>query len=99
MPRSHGIFAAIRQAPAAAEPSGAALRDGRARARMERHLEAAAAVRRRGGLGNGMSGADAAAVIFTIGHPDTYASLMVGFGRPLPGYRNWVYTSLLGALR
>ena len=97
MPHSHGIFAAIRQA-AAAETSAAALRDGRARARMERHM-AAAAVRRRGGLGNGMSGADAAAVIFTIGHPDTYASLGVGFGRPLPGCRNWVYTSLLGALR
>lgn len=98
MPRSHGIFAAIGQA-AAVEPSVAALRDRRARARMEHYLEAAAAVRQRGGLGNGMSDADAAAVIFTIGHPDTYASLVVGFGWPLPRYRNWVYTSLLGALR
>ena len=98
MPRSHGIFAAISQA-AAVEPSVARLRDERARQRLLHYLEAAAAIRHRGGLVNGMSDADAAAVIFTIGNPDTYASLVVAFGWPLPRYRNWVYAALLSALR
>lgn len=98
MPRSQGIFAAISQA-AAVEPSVAALRDDRARQRLDHYLEAAAAIRQRGGLGSGMSDADAAAVIFTIGNPDTYASLVVTFGWPLDRYRNWVFAALLGALR
>lgn len=98
IPRSQGIFAAIRQA-AAVEPVVAALQDDRARARMKHYLEAAAAVRQRGGLANGMSDADAAAVIFTVGHPDTYASLAVVFSWSVPQYRRWVYASLLGALR
>ncbi|PYI66449.1 TetR/AcrR family transcriptional regulator [Arthrobacter livingstonensis] len=98
MPRSQGIFAAIGQA-AAVEPSVAALRDQRARQRLDHYLEAAAAIRQRGGLGSGMSDDDAAAVIFTIGNPDTYASLVVTFGWPLERYRNWVFTALVGALR
>ncbi|MGO4385410.1 TetR/AcrR family transcriptional regulator [Specibacter sp. RAF43] len=97
LPRSSAVFAAINQA-AAVDPSVARLRDERARQRLDHYREAAAAIRERGGLTRGMSDADAAALIFTIGHPDTYASLVTSFGWPLARYRQWIHDSLLNAL-
>lgn len=97
MPRSRAIFAAISQA-SAVDPAVARLRDDRARQRLANYRHAAAAIRERGGLGNGMDDDEAAAVIFAVGHPDSYATLVETCGWNLPRYRNWVYTSLLGAL-
>jgi len=97
LPRSGAVFTAIAQA-AAVDPAVAQLRDARARQRMEHYREAAAAVRERGGLTGGMGDGDAAAIIFTIGHPDTYASLRGTFGWSGTRYRQWVYDSLLKAL-
>lgn len=97
MPRSRATFAAIGQA-AAVDPAVARLRDERARQRLANYRHAAAAIRERGGLGNGMDDDEAAAVIFAVGHPDSYATLVEACGWSLPRYRSWVYASLLGAL-
>lgn len=97
MPRSHAIFTAISQA-AAVDPDIAQLRESRALQRLANYRLAAASIRERGGLANGMSDDDAAAVIFTLGHPDSYASLVANFGWSLPRYRDWIYTSMLSAL-
>ncbi|ALE91907.1 transcriptional regulator [Arthrobacter alpinus] len=97
LPRSSAIFTVIAQA-AAVDPAVAQLRDRRARQRMEHYREAAAAIRERGGLSDGMGDDDAAALIFMIGHPDTYASLRGNFGWSGPRYRQWVFDSLLKAL-
>ncbi|MDJ0314846.1 TetR/AcrR family transcriptional regulator [Arthrobacter sp. H35-D1] len=97
MPRSHAVFTAISQA-AAVDPAVAALRGSRAVQRLSNYRQAAAAIRQRGGLANGMSDDDAAAVIFTLGHPDSYATLVANFGWSLPRYRDWIYTSMLSAL-
>lgn len=97
LPRSRAIFAAITQA-AAVDPSVAALRDNRARQRLVHYREAAGALRQRGGLRNGMSDDDAAAVIFTIGHPDSFATLTETFGWPASRYRDWIFAALSSAL-
>lgn len=97
MPRSQAVFTAISQA-AAVDPAVAKLRDERALQRLTHYRLAAAAIRQRGGLANGMSDDDAAAAIFTLGHPDSYATLVAHFGWSLARYRDWIHTSLLGIL-
>ena len=97
LPRSRAIFAAISQA-AAVDPSVAELRDSRARQRLLHYREAAQALRQRGGLRNGMSDDDAAAVIFTIGHPDNYATMTETFGWSITRYRDWIFAALSNAL-
>ena len=97
MPRSQGVFTMINQG-AAVDPAVANLRDARAAQRLANYRLAAAAVRERGGLGNGMGDEDAAAAIFTLGHPDSYAMLVSQLGWSLSRYRAWIHASLLGIL-
>ena len=97
LPRSHAIFTAISQG-AAVDPAVAALRDARAMQRLHNYRQAAAAIRQRGGLSNGMSDDDGAAVIFALGHPDTYATLVHTANWDVVRYRDWVHAALLGAL-
>lgn len=97
LPRSHTIFTAISQG-AAVDPAVAALRDRRAMQRLHNYRRAAAVIRQRGGLSNGMGDDDAAAVIFALGHPDTYASLVHIANWDVARYRDWVHAAMLGAL-
>ncbi|AIY00709.1 hypothetical protein ART_1110 [Arthrobacter sp. PAMC 25486] len=97
MPRSQAVFTIISQA-AAVDPAVATLRDRRAGQRLANYRLAAAALRARGGLGNGMSDDDAAAAIFALGHPDSYATLVAHLGWSVPRYRDWIHTALLATL-
>lgn len=98
LPRSRATFTAINQA-AAVDPDVAALRDGRAMQRLANYRRAAAVIRLRGGLTNGLDDEGAAGVIFALGHPDNYAQLVHGAGWGLGQYRTWIYTALFNALR
>lgn len=97
MPRSRAVLTAIGQA-AAVDPAVARLRDERAMQRLANYRLAAAAIRERGGLSNGMDDGDAAAVVFALGHPDNYDSLVHAAGWGVERYRGWIYTALLSAL-
>ncbi len=45
-----------------------------------------------------MSDEQAAAVIWSLGHPDTYKSLVLDFGWKPEQYRDWVHAALKSAL-
>jgi AcrR family transcriptional regulator len=95
--RTAPVFAVIRQA-AALDPEIAALERRRAQGRLANYAEAAAAIRARGALREGLSDEDAAALIHAIGHPDTYRFL-VGDGGWTPGrWAAWARDGLRAAL-
>ena len=95
--RTGPVVAVIAQA-AAVDPAAAKLQADRALQRLERYGEAAAAVRSRGGLRSGMSDADAAAAIWSLGHPQTYRTLVGEAGWTVKAYRGWLLRSLSAAL-
>jgi hypothetical protein len=55
-------------------------------------------VRSLGGLTSGLSDEEAAAVIWSIGHPDTYRFLVHDQEWTPERYREWMVTSLTAAL-
>lgn len=95
--RTGPVMGVIAQA-AAVDPSVEKLQAARALQRLERYREAAAAVRDRGGLRSGMSDADAAAVIWSLGHPQAYRTLVGDAGWSVRAYRGWLLRSLSAAL-
>ncbi len=95
--RTGPVMGVIAQA-AAVDPSVEKLQAARALQRLERYLEAAAAVRDRGGLRSGMSDADAAAAIWSLGHPQAYRTLVGDAGWSVRAYRGWLLRSLSAAL-
>lgn len=95
--RTGPVVAVIAQA-AAVDPAAEKLQTARALQRLERYGEAAAAVRSRGGLQSGMSDADAAAAIWSLGHPQTYRTLVGDAGWSVKAYRDWLVRSLSAAL-
>ena len=95
--RTGTVVAVIAQA-AAVDPAVAKLQADRALQRLERYGEAAAAVRSRGGLRSGMSDADAAAAIWSLGHPQAYRTLVDEAGWTVKAYRGWLLRSLAAAL-
>ena len=95
--RTGPVVAVIAQA-AAVDPAVEKLQTARALQRLERYGEAAAAVRSRGGLQSGMSDADAAAAIWSLGHPQTYRTLVGDAGWSVKAYREWLVRSLSAAL-
>ena len=95
--RTGPVVAVIAQA-AAVDPAVAKLQADRALQRLERYGEAAAAVRSRGGLQSGMSDADAAAAIWSLGHPQAYRTLVGEAGWSIKAYRGWLVRSLAAAL-
>jgi AcrR family transcriptional regulator len=95
--RTGPVVAVIAQA-AAVDPAVEKLQTARALQRLERYGEAAAAVRSRGGLQSGMSDADAAAAIWSLGHPQTYRTLVGEAGWSVKAYRDWLQRSLGAAL-
>ena len=54
--------------------------------------------RARGGLTSGMSDADAAAAIWSLGHPQGYRTLVSDAGWSVPAYRDWLRRSLSAML-
>ena len=97
-PRSADIFHVIRQA-AVVDPEVAELEQARASQRLTNYTLAAGHVRARGGLTSGLSDDEAAAVIWSIGHPDVYRFFTRSQGWGLDRYRAWLTTSLSAALR
>ncbi len=97
-PRLADVFRLIRQA-AAVDPEVAALEHDRASQRLTNYSLAAARVRALGGLTNGLSDEEAAAMIWSLGHPDTYRFLVHDHRWSLERYRLWLAASLAAALQ
>lgn len=87
----------IRQA-AALDPGIAALEKQRAEQRLRNYGIAARILAERGALREGLTPDHAAAVIFTLGHPDQYRFLVHEQGWPADGWANWVRSTLVAAL-
>lgn len=96
-PRTAGINAVIARA-AAVDEAAAQLEKDRAHQRLRRYEEAAAAARARGGLSSGMSDAEGAAAIWSLGHPQTYRALVQDAGWSVAAYREWIAKALAAAL-
>ena len=96
-PRSAPLFLLIRQA-AALDPDVGRLERARADQRLRNYARAAAQIRERGGLTTGLSDEEGAAVIWSLGHPDTYRALVLDRGWTDESYRAWLATSLRAAL-
>ena len=96
-PRTAGINAVIARA-AAVDEAAAQLEKDRAQQRLRRYEEAAAAARARGGLSSGMSDAEGAAAIWSLGHPQTYRALVQDAGWSTKAYREWIAKALAAAL-
>lgn len=96
-PRTAGINAVIARA-AGVDEAAAQLEKDRAQQRLRRYEEAAAAARARGGLSSGMSDAEGAAAIWSLGHPQTYRALVQDAGWSTKAYREWIAKALAAAL-
>lgn len=83
----------IRQASAVDE-GAAELERNRAQQRLRNYGLAAAALRERGGLSNGMTNDQAAATIWSVGHPTAYRSLVIDGGWSSESYGTWVRGAL-----
>ena len=96
-PRTAGIVAVISQA-AAVDGTAARLEKDRGLQRLRRYEEAAAAARARGGLSSGMSDAEGAAAIWSLGHHQVYRTMVQDAGWSVPAYREWLGKALAAAL-
>jgi len=95
--RTNEVFEVIRNA-AAVDPDIAALDTARARRRMEHYRLAATELARRSGANPDLSLDEAAAMIWSIGHPETYRFLVIELGWTPEGYRRWVTGCLRATL-
>jgi AcrR family transcriptional regulator len=95
--RTAAVFQVIAQA-AAVDPEISKLEQRRATQRLVNYGEAAAALRERRGLRRGLSDHEAAALIWSIGHPQVYRTLVGDVGWSLDAYRSWLRTALTAAL-
>ncbi len=93
--RTATIHSIIRQASAVDEDA-AELERARSQQRLRNYGLAAAALRERGGLRNGMTDDQAAATIWSIGHPTTYRALVIDAGWTADAYRAWLRAALAG---
>jgi AcrR family transcriptional regulator len=97
MARTAPIFNVIRQA-AALDAEVAELERARGAQRRRNYETAATLLAERGGLRPGLDVASAAALIFAIGHPETYRSLVLDGGWPVERWAAWVGDALAAAL-
>lgn len=95
--RTGAVLGVIAQA-AAVDTDVEKLEKARALQRLTRYHEAAAAVRELGGLTSGMSDEDAAAAIWSLGHPQAYRTLVNDAGWTPEAYREWILRALATAL-
>jgi AcrR family transcriptional regulator len=95
--RSTEILTLIHQT-AAVYPEVAALERERGEKRLSGYGQAAAVARNRGGLSSGSTDAQAAAAIWSLGHPHIFHSLVVDGGWTTDAYRTWLAQSLRSVL-
>jgi AcrR family transcriptional regulator len=97
LPRTAPIFRVIREA-ASVDPEAATLERTRAAQRLSNYGIAAALLKRRGALRDGLSVEEAAASIFAVGHPETYRSLVLEGKWSERQWAAWARTTLTAAL-
>lgn len=95
--RTAPIFNVIRQA-AALDPGVAELERARSAQRRRNYGIAATLLAERGGLREGLDVERAASLIFALGHPETYRSLVVDGDWSLEKWAAWVGDGLAAAL-
>jgi AcrR family transcriptional regulator len=95
--RTTAISIAIREG-AAVDPELAELEQTLADQRFAGYREAAQELARRGGLRKGLSPDQAAATIWSLGHPDNYRFLLKSRGWSPRRYRRWLTDALSAAL-
>ena len=91
------LFQVIAQA-AAVDPDIAKLEQRQSTQRLVHYGEAAAVLRDRRGLRRGLSDHEAAALMWSIGHPQVYRTLVGDVGWSLEAYQSWLRTALAAAL-
>jgi AcrR family transcriptional regulator len=97
LPRTAPVFRIIREA-AAVDPEIAALERSRAAQRLRNYREAAQLLADRDALRPGMTIDDVAAVIFAIGHPETYRALVLDGDWDDDVWATWLQATLEAAL-
>jgi AcrR family transcriptional regulator len=97
LPQTAAIFRVIREA-AAVDPEVASLERERAERRLANYTEAAQQLAARGGLRDDLALGEAAAVIWTLGHPDVYRFLVLEQGWPEARYERWLEQGLRAQL-
>ena len=97
LPRTAPVFRIIREA-AAADPEIAVLERRRAAQRLRNYRQAAQLLADRDALRPGMTIDDAAAAIFAIGHPETYAALVLDGEWDDDAWAKWLQATLEAAL-
>jgi AcrR family transcriptional regulator len=95
--RTASIHLIIQQA-AAVDEDAAELNRARSRQRLLNYGRAAAALRERGGLAQGLTDEQAAATIWALGHPTAYRTFVLDEGWSVDDYRNWLGIALASAL-
>jgi AcrR family transcriptional regulator len=95
--RTTPIFEVIRQA-AALDPEIAQLETERAQQRLRNYGMAGRLLAERGDLREGLTPDDAAAVIFALGHPESYRLLVHRSGWSSERWAQWVTDALCAAL-
>jgi AcrR family transcriptional regulator len=95
--RTADVWSVIHQA-AAVDEEAASVEKRRGEQRLRNYGLAAVELRARGAL-DGLTDEEAAATIWAIGHPDVFQTLVRDIGWTPAAYREWVRTSLTGALR
>ena len=93
--RTATIHRIISQA-ASVDQDAAALERKRSQQRLHNYSLAAVALRERGGLRNGMTDEQAAATIWSVGHPNAYRALVIDGGWSHNDYRDWLGIALAG---
>src|SRR5262245_31091380 len=91
------LWRVIDEAAASDEAMGAFARE-RAHRRLFNYQQGMKQLARRGGLRAGLRVDEAAAVVWSIGHPGVYRTLVLELGWPIRRYRRWVEDALAAAL-
>jgi AcrR family transcriptional regulator len=97
LPRTAPVFRIMREA-AAIDPEAASLERERAAQRLRNYEIAARLLDQRGPLRDGVTIDQAAATIFTIGHPETYRALVLDGAWDNRRWAAWARTTLQAAL-
>lgn len=97
LPRTAPVFRIIREA-AAVDPEAAALERTRAAGRLRNYEHAGRLLAGHGALRAGLTPEDAAAVIFAIGHPEAFRTLVLDGGWSVERWALWCRDALSLAL-
>jgi AcrR family transcriptional regulator len=95
--RTAPIFDVIRQA-AALDPEIALLETERGQVRLRNYRQAGQLLAKRGDLREGLKPEAAAAIIFSLGHPESYRLLVLRSGWSTDRWAAWVTDALVAAL-